>query len=101
MAEDIGHSSIPKDFPRANLIDEVLVNYQLCEELVRHVVDEVRKEQLQSPLLATPEIVAMHLETARNFGWEGFPGEIEWIFRNVVRELGCDMPELLVTQAST
>lgn len=97
MAEETakGYSSIPKDFPRANLFDEVLVNYQLCEELVCYVVDEVHKEQLRSPLIPTSEIVGMRLETARQYGWGCFSGEIEWIFRNVVRKLGCDLPESL------
>lgn len=86
---------VPRDFPRAELLDEVLANYQVCEELVRYTVDEVRKEQLRSPLIPTSEIVSMHLETARRFGWGCFRGELEWIFRNVVRELGCDLPRAL------
>jgi hypothetical protein len=90
------YSSIPKDFPRANLLDDVLCNYQMCEELVAHMLKEVRKEQLRSPLIATPEIVERQFELARQCGWGCFPGEIEWIFRNVVRELGCEMPERLV-----
>lgn len=84
--------SIPKDFPRANLIDDVLLNYQLCMDLVRHVVDEVRKEQVRHPLVPASEMVEMHLDIARRFGWGCVPGEIEWIFQTVVRELGCDHP---------
>jgi hypothetical protein len=84
--------SIPKDFPRANLIDDVLLNYQLCMDLVRHVVDEVRKEQVRHPLVPATEMVEMHLDIARRFGWGCVPGEIEWIFRTVVRELGCEHP---------
>ena len=93
-----GYSSIPKDFPRAELFDEVLSNYRLCQELVGDVVRMVREEQLRSPLIATPEIVGMYLGTARRFGWGCYPGEVEWIFRNVVRELGCDLPEQLTGQ---
>jgi hypothetical protein len=89
------YSAIPKDFPRANLLEEVLVNYQICQELVTYVLNEVRKEQLRSPLMATPEIVEGHLTIARQFGWGCSSGEIEWVFRNVVRELGCEMPALL------
>lgn len=93
MSEKIrGYFGIPKDFPRADLIDDVLINYQLCQDLVCHVVDEVRKEQRRHPLVPPSEIVEMHLEVARRFGWGCVPGEIEWIFRNVVHELGCDMP---------
>jgi hypothetical protein len=88
--------SIPRDFPRANLLEDVLFNYELCEEFVSHVLKEIREEQLRSPLIATPEIVERHLEVARQYGWGCFPGEIEWIFRNVVRELGCDMPGSLI-----
>jgi len=84
--------SIPKDFPRANLIDDVLLNYQLCMDLVRHIVDEVRKEQVRHPLVPASEMVEMHLDIARRFGWGCVPGEIEWIFRTVVRELGCEHP---------
>jgi hypothetical protein len=88
------YSPVPRDFPRAELLDEFFANYQVCEELVRYTVDKVRKEQLRGPLIPTPEIVSMHLETARRFGW-GFQGELEWVFRNVVRELGCDLPRAL------
>jgi hypothetical protein len=87
-----GYASIPKDFPRADLIDDILVNYQLCQDLVRFIVDEVRKEQLRHPLIPTSEIVKLHLEVARRFGWGCVPGEITWIFCNVARELRCDMP---------
>ena len=84
--------SIPADFPRANLIDDVLSNYELCVDLVFQLVAEVRKEQLRHPLVPTSEIVELHLEIARRFGWGCVPGEVEWIFQNVVRELGCDLP---------
>lgn len=84
--------SIPSDFPRANLIDDVLSNYELCLDLVRQLVEEVRKEQLRHPLIPTIEIVELHLEIAQRFGWGGVPGEVEWIFRNVVRVLGCESP---------
>jgi hypothetical protein len=94
-----GHASLPPDFPRADLVQEVLANYEMCSELVAQIVGEVRKEQLRSPLISTPEILEMHLELARRFGWGCFPGELEWIFRNVVRELGCDMPASLTHQA--
>lgn len=90
------YCSIPRDFPRANLLDDVLLNYQMCEELLAHELTEVRKEQLRSPLVATPEIVERHFELAKQCGWGCFPGEIEWIFRNVVRELGCEMPGCLM-----
>lgn len=86
------YSSNLRDFPRANLLSNVLFNYQMCEELLTHELTEVRKEQLRSPLVATPEIVERHFELAKQYGWGCFPGEIEWIFRNVVRELGCEMP---------
>ncbi|MBK4735338.1 hypothetical protein [Noviherbaspirillum pedocola] len=89
-------ASLPQDFPRADLVREVLSNYEMCSELVAQIVAEVRKEQLRSPLISTPEIVEMRLDLARRFGWGCFPGELEWIFRNVVRELGCDMPSSLV-----
>lgn len=84
---------VPEDFPRAELIDDVLVNFQLCQDLVRHVVEEVRKEKSRHPLVPASEIVDLHLEMAQRFGWGCVPGEIEWIFRNVVLELGCDKPE--------
>jgi hypothetical protein len=90
------YASIPKDFPRAELVDEILANYRMCEELVSTIVEEVRKEQLRSPLISTPEIVEMQLELAIRFGWGCFPGELEWIFRNVVRELGCELPISLI-----
>jgi hypothetical protein len=90
------YSTLPKDFPRADLVSEVFSSYQMCRELVSHIVGEVRKEQLRSPLISTPEIVEMHLNLAREFGWGSFPGEVEWIFRNVVRELGCEMPTSLI-----
>jgi hypothetical protein len=61
-------------------------------DLVRHVVDEVRKEQVRHPLVPATEMVEMHLDIARRFGWGCVPGEIEWIFRTVVRELGCEHP---------
>lgn len=91
-ATSIMYLSIPADFPRANIIDDVLSNYELCVDLVRQLVAEVRKEQLRHPLVPTSEIVELHLEIARRFGWGCVPGEVEWIFRNVVRELGCDLP---------
>lgn len=90
------YSSIPRDFPRADVVAEVFANYEMCKELISQIVGEVQKEQLRSPLISTPEIVEMHLDSARRFGWGSFPGEIEWIFRNVVRELGCDMPGSLI-----
>lgn len=89
-------ASLPPDFPRADLVREVLSNYEMCSELVAQIVAEVRREQLRSPLISTPEIVEMRLDLARRFGWGCFPGELEWVFRNVVRELGCDMPSSLV-----
>lgn len=92
------YASIPRDFPRADLVDEVLSNYRLCQELVGDVVKMVRGEQLRSPLIATPEIVGTYFETALCYGWGCHPGEVEWIFRNVVRELGCDLPEQLTKQ---
>lgn len=84
--------SLPSDFPRADLVRDVLSSYEMCRDLVAQIVAEVRKEQLRSPLICTPEIIDMHLGLARRFGWGSHPGELEWIFRNVVRELGCDMP---------
>lgn len=92
MSETKGYLYVPKDFPRADLVDDVLINYQLCQDLVCYLVDEVRKEQLRHPLVPPSEIVELHLDMALRFGWGCVPGEIEWIFRNVVRELGCDMP---------
>ena len=85
--------SIPSDFPRANLVSDVLSNYELCLDLVRQLVEEVRKEQLRHPLVPTTEIVELHLDIARRFGWGCAPGEVEWIFRNVVRVLGCELPQ--------
>ena len=90
------YSSIPRDFPRANLLDEVLFNYHMCQELISHVVNEVRKERLRSPLISTTEIVERHLELAKEYGWGCFPGEMEWVFRNVVREVGCEVPSSLI-----
>jgi len=84
--------SIPADFPRANLIDDVLSNYELCVDLVHQLVVEVKKEQLRHPLVPVSEIVELHLDMARRFGWGCVPGEVEWIFRNVERELGCGAP---------
>ena len=89
------YASIPKDFPRANLLEELLSNYQMCQELVAYVLKEVKKEQLRSPLIATPEIIERHLELAQQYGWGCSAGEIEWVFRNVVRELSCEMPDSL------
>jgi hypothetical protein len=90
------YSSIPRDFPRAHLLNDILSNYQMCEEFLAHVLREVKTEQLRSPLIATPEIVERHFELAKQAGWGCFPGEIEWIFRNAVRELGCEMPGCLI-----
>lgn len=87
--------TIPKDFPRANLVDDVLSNYHLCLDLVRHLIDEVRRDQLRHPLVPTSEIVEMHFDMAQRFGWGCVPGELDWIFRTVVRELGCEMPGFL------
>ena len=87
--------SVPNDFPRASLIHDVLVNYQICEDLVWHVINEVREEQQRHPLIPAVEIVEMHLDMARRFGWGGVAGEVEWIFRSVVQHLGCDMPATL------
>jgi hypothetical protein len=84
--------SVPTDFPRASIIYDVFANYQICEDLVWHVVSEVHEEQQRHPLIPTLEIVEMHLDMARRFGWGGVPGEIEWIFRSVARHLGCDLP---------
>ncbi len=89
------YAAIPRDFPRAKLLDDILSNYQLCKECLAHVLREVKTEQLRSPLIATTEIVESHFELAKQAGWGCFPGEIEWIFRNAVRELGCDMPDCL------
>lgn len=91
-----GYSSIPSDFPRADVVKDVFTSYQMCKELVAQIVEEIRKQQLRSPLISTPEIVEMHFEMADKFGWGTHPGEIKWIFRNVVRELGCEMPSSLV-----
>ena len=93
-------SSIPQDFPRASLVHEVLSDYRLCEEHVIHVIHEVKKEQLRSPFISTPEIVDKYLMLAKRNGWGCFPGEIEWIFRSVVRELGCDLPRSLEEEGS-
>lgn len=71
------YSAIPKDFPRANLLEEVLSNFQVCQVLVSYVLNEVKKEQLRSPLIATPEIVERHLELAKQYGWGCSAGEIE------------------------
>lgn len=90
------YAAIPRDFPRANLLDDILFNYQMCEEFLAHVIRQVRAEQLRSPLIATSEIVERHFELAKQVGWGCFPGEIEWIFRNAVRELGCEMPGCLI-----
>ena len=68
------YSSIARDFPRANLLDDVLFNYQMCEELLAHELTEVRKEQLRSPLVATPQIVERQFELAKKGGWGCFPG---------------------------
>ncbi len=49
------YASIPKDFPRAHLLSEVFTSHQLCQELVTFILNEVQKEQLRSPLIATPD----------------------------------------------
>ena len=88
--------AIPKDFPRANFLEEVIVDYRMCQELVTHVVEQVKKEQLHSPLLATSDMVERHFTVAKQYGWGCSNGEMEWVFRNVVRELGCEMPASLL-----
>ena len=91
------YASIPKNFPRAHLLREVFADYQLCQELVTFVLSEVQKEQLRSPLIATPEIVQRHFTIAKRYGWGCSSGEIEWVFQNVVRELGCEMPDAITS----
>lgn len=85
--------SMPSDFPRASIVNDVFLNYQLCLDLVRYMVDEVKKEQVRYPLVPIVEIVKLHFDIARRFGWGCIPGEIEWIFQVVICELGCEMPE--------
>lgn len=90
------YPAIPKDFPRANLLEEVMVDYRMCQELVTHVVEQVKREQLHSPLLATSDMVERHFTVAKQYGWGCSNGEMEWVFRNVVRELGCELPAFLL-----
>lgn len=70
--------------------------YRMCQELVSHLVEQVKKEQLHSPLLATSDMVERHFTVAKQYGWGCSTGEMEWVFRNVVRELGCEMPAFLL-----
>ena len=70
------YSAILKDFPRENLLEEVFSNFQVCQELVSYVLNEVKKEQLRSSLIATPEIVERHLELLSNMGGGVLQGKL-------------------------